>query len=302
MTMASHARSSDRVLSISLSVLVHAAIVGALFWGWWQYHQPKPAPQSLAIQATVVQSAPPTQATAPTPPAVDAAALTRQQAAEHERVEAAQRQAEQETAQRAAAAKAAAQVAAEAARASEAARAAEAARQEQEAQRQAAEQARVAAQLEAEHKAEAVRKAKEEAQLKAKQDAEREQQRLAQQLQAEQAERQREADLRSQLQAEEHVQALKSSPAMAEYQNLIGARISRQWLRPPSARQGVRCIVHLTQIPGGQITHVSVEDCNGDDALRQSVETAAYRASPLPAPPDPALFDPNLTVTFAPDD
>ena len=298
MTMTNSARSSDRVVSISLSVLVHAAIVGALFWGWWQYHTPKIAPPSLAIQATVVRNAPPTQATAPTPPAVDAAALARQQA-EREHLDEAKRQAEQETAQRAAAAKAAAQDAAEAAHAAESARAAEAARLAQEAQQQA--EAR-AAQLEAERRAEAVRKAKEAAALKAKQDAEREQQRLAQQLQAEQAERQREADLRSQVQAEEHQQALKSSPAMEEYQSLIGAKISRQWLRPPSARQGVRCIVHLTQIAGGEITHVNVEDCNGDDALRQSVETAAYRASPLPAPPDPALFDPNLTVTFAPDD
>jgi hypothetical protein len=36
--------------------------------------------------------------------------------------------------------------------------------------------------------------------------------------------------------------------------------------------------------------------------LRQSVATAAYRASPLPTPSDSALFDPNLTVEFAPDD
>lgn len=294
MTMASSASSSDRVLSISLSVLVHAAILGALLYGWWQYHTPKPVPPSLAIQATVVRNAPATEATAPTPPPADTAALARQQA-EHERVEAAQRQAEHDAAERAAAAKAA-QVAADAARAAEERRA-------QETQRQAEEQAAEReAQLEAERKAAAARQAKEEAELKAKQDAQREQQRLAQQLQAEQAERQREADLRSQVKAEEHLQALESSPAKAEYLALIQARISRAWNRPPSARQGVRCTVHLTQIPGGEITHVSVQDCNGDDALRQSVETAAYRASPLPAPSDSALFDPNLTVEFAPDD
>jgi colicin import membrane protein len=61
-------------------------------------------------------------------------------------------------------------------------------------------------------------------------------------------------------------------------------------------------VVHITQVAGGAITHVSVEGCNGDDAVRQSVESAAYRASPLPAPPDAALFDPNITVTFAPDE
>jgi len=36
--------------------------------------------------------------------------------------------------------------------------------------------------------------------------------------------------------------------------------------------------------------------------VRQSISDAAYRASPLPAPPDPALFDRDLVVTFAPND
>jgi hypothetical protein len=47
---------------------------------------------------------------------------------------------------------------------------------------------------------------------------------------------------------------------------------------------------------------VHVGKCNGDEAVRQSIETAAYRASPLPAPPDPALFDRDVVVTFAPHD
>jgi colicin import membrane protein len=95
---------------------------------------------------------------------------------------------------------------------------------------------------------------------------------------------------------------VQSSPAKAEYLSLITARINRAWIRPPSARAGVKCSLHITQIPGGEITHVVVAGCNGDEAVRQSVETAAYRASPLPAPSDPALFDPNIDVTFAPDE
>src|SRR5579862_9016789 len=106
MTMAGSARTGDRFLSISLSVLVHAAILGALLWGWWQYHTPKTVPPSLAIQARVVRSAPATAPPAPTTPTVDAAALARQQA-ERDQAEAAKRQAEQEAAAHAAAAKAA---------------------------------------------------------------------------------------------------------------------------------------------------------------------------------------------------
>jgi hypothetical protein len=36
--------------------------------------------------------------------------------------------------------------------------------------------------------------------------------------------------------------------------------------------------------------------------VRQSIEAAAYRASPLPPPPDPALFDRDVVVTFTPHD
>jgi len=58
----------------------------------------------------------------------------------------------------------------------------------------------------------------------------------------------------------------------------------------------------VTQVPGGEVTQVSIGECNGDQAVRESIETAAYRASPLPAPPDPALFDRQLTINFNPED
>jgi colicin import membrane protein len=81
---------------------------------------------------------------------------------------------------------------------------------------------------------------------------------------------------------------------------MIAARIERAWIRPPSAHAGINCQVRITQVPGGAVTAVQVGTCNGDDALRQSISDAAYRASPLPAPPDPALFDRDVVVTFAP--
>lgn len=300
---------ADRVVSILLSVLVHAAIVGALLWGWWQYRTPKSAPETLAIQATVVRNAPvrvqapppqpapvrPAPPPAPTPPAPTPPAPTppapktppneQAQLQQQARERAAQQaEAAKQAAARQAAKQAAQQAAADAAKAAEA-----------QAEREAKEEAQREAKLEAE------RKAKEQAELKAKQDAAREAQLLAQQVKAEQAEQQQKTDLQQQLQAEEHLDAVESSPEKAEYLSLIQAKISRAWVRPASAQPGLKCIVHLTQIPGGEVTRVAVEGCNGDDAVRQSVQTAAYRASPLPAPPDPALFDPNITVTFAPD-
>ena len=275
---------TDRVVSIALSVVIHAAILAALLWGWWQYRQPTPIAQSLAIEGTVVSNSnpappqptppkpePPPAPATPQPTAEEQAAQQAQEqhAAEEKRAaqkraqeEAAEQQRHQEEVQKAAADKAAADKAA--------------------AERAAADKA--AADKAAADKAEADRKAKAEADKKAQERA------------------QREADLRAQLAAEEHLNAVESSPAKAEYLSLITARINHAWIRPPSARSGVKCTVHITQVPGGVITHVSVTGCNGDESVRQSVETAAYRASPLPAPSDPALFDPNIDVTFAPDD
>lgn len=278
-------RRSDRILSIVLSILIHAAIVGALLWGWWQYRQPTATAPSVAIEATVVRDAPPQAAPpAPSPPPPEnpppPAPPHDEQAEQRAREERAH--AEQEARQ-----KAQEQERASEKRAAE--EQAEQQRQREQAERAAAEKAQAA-------RAEAERAAA------AKAEADRKALQLAQQRKLEQERAQREADLRSQMASEEHLNAVQSSPAKAEYLSLITARINRAWIRPPSARAGVKCSLHITQIPGGEITHVVVAGCNGDEAVRQSVETAAYRASPLPAPSDPALFDPNIDVTFAPDE
>jgi colicin import membrane protein len=36
--------------------------------------------------------------------------------------------------------------------------------------------------------------------------------------------------------------------------------------------------------------------------VRQSIEAAVLRASPLPVPPDPSLFERNIEVRFKPND
>jgi colicin import membrane protein len=60
-------------------------------------------------------------------------------------------------------------------------------------------------------------------------------------------------------------------------------------------------MLYVTQVPGGEVTQVSIGDCNGDQAVRESIQAAVYRASPLPPPPDPSLFDRNLKIDFKPD-
>ena len=262
-------RASDRWVSITLSVLLHAALLGALVYGWMLFRRPpRPAP-TLAIEARVVDARsvrgatqpPPQPAPAPQPPpeSVGPPQPTPEERAEREQ----QRQQ------------------------------AEAAAQEQQAAAAAA--AEEAARREAEQRAAAERKAHEEAEAKKR--AAEEQQRQADLK--EQSER--EEDLKRDLAAEEQGRRARAGPALASWQAMIAARINRAWLRPPTARPGIECMLNVTQVPGGEVTEVTIGECNGDQAVRESIEAAVYRASPLPPPPDPALFDRHLRIDFKPD-
>jgi colicin import membrane protein len=73
------------------------------------------------------------------------------------------------------------------------------------------------------------------------------------------------------------------------------------WRQPQTATRGIVCELIVTQVPGGEVTNARVGNCNGDPLVRQSIVDAAYRASPLPPPPDPSLFERSLIITFRPD-
>lgn len=270
-------RFGDRWVPVLLSALFHGSLVAALGWSWWQWHdrRPPPAP-SLAIEATVVTAEP---EAAPAPPAPEPEAATAppqpdEAAAAEQRQAAEKRAAEQQELDRKAAEKLAAD--------------------QQAAEQQAAEQ-----------KAAAEREAREQATRKeaeaAKQKAEKQK---ADKLKAQEAlARQKlESDLRAQLAAEERLNAARAGGQQAQYAALIRARIERAWIRPPSARAGLNCEVHVTQVPGGEVTGVQIGSCNGDEAVRGSIEAAVYRASPLPTPENADLFERNLVFNFKPNE
>lgn len=302
-------RRSDWGVPITLAVIVHLTIAGLFALGFWQYKHPKPQPQQLAIEATVVdmKSLPagtlPSQTTPvpPVQPPPEPAPVVVpppepkpepqpepsppkplppkppdvRQEQERERAEA--RRLEQE-------------------------RAASAKQQQEKTERDRAAREKVAA-----DKVAAEKLARESADRKAKEEAERKVREKAEQLASQKAadaklRSQREAELRAQVAAEERLVAAQSSGAMAQYLAQIRGRIERAWIRPASAKPGLSCDVRVTQVPGGEVVSVQVMSCNGDEAVRQSIEAAAYRASPLPQPSDAALFDRNLVVTFKPEE
>lgn len=307
-------RTSDRWVSIALSVLLHGTLVAALAYGFWTYHTSQPVTATLAIQGTLVDSrtlnaaavktapapqpAPPSPAPAAEPPPPQPVEPTgppeptpeelaqREQAqkAKEQQEQAAQEQARKE------------QVARDQAQKEQAERAAQEKERQMDEQKKQQEAQREAEAKRAAQKVEADRKAAE-----AKQLAEQKRAAEAQRAADDKARQESEADLRSSMAAEEHANQLRNSGALASWVGQIAARIQRAWLRPPSARQGIQCVLQITQAPGGQVLSAKIESCNGDQAVRESIEAAAYRASPLPPPPDPSLFERDLEVTFRPD-
>ena len=109
-----------------------------------------------------------------------------------------------------------------------------------------------------------------------------------------------EADFQASLREEEQRLAALNSGLLDQYRTLISQKVERNWLRPPSARPGIECEVHVRQIPGGDVVGVRVGRCNGDEAVVRSIEAAVQRASPLPDPPDRSLFESNLIFEFRP--
>jgi colicin import membrane protein len=101
---------------------------------------------------------------------------------------------------------------------------------------------------------------------------------------------------------EERRMEAERSGLMGQYVAVLRQVVQRNWIRPPEAQAGLECEVIVNQIPGGDVVGVRFGACNGEDAVRRSIEAAVLKASPLPPPPDPALFERTLRFVFRPEE
>jgi colicin import membrane protein len=176
------------------------------------------------------------------------------------------------------------------------------ARQQQEAERRQAEEA---ARLESarKEKAAAAAKASAEADTKRKAEQAAKAKAAAEQKRAAQEDRERaarEAELRARLADEETRSSAGFQSLKASYVRAIQAHVEQRWYEPPGVTQGLSCTIYVTQIPGGEVVGMRFGSCNGGAAVRQSIATAVRNASPLPAPPEPALFEREVELVFTP--
>lgn len=113
----------------------------------------------------------------------------------------------------------------------------------------------------------------------------------------------RRAELQRELEAEKsrREEAAARSKAMGNYLSGLREAMHNGWIAP-SMRADMSCDVLVTQVPGGTVVSAKIQQpCNASAAVKQSIISAVYRASPLPEPSDPSLFQRQIVVTFKPD-
>lgn len=108
--------------------------------------------------------------------------------------------------------------------------------------------------------------------------------------------------------ADKAAAAIRVSANMAmvdRYKGLINQRVQTKWNRPLSARNGMVVTLRISMLPGGEVTNVVSVNSSGDAAFDASAEEAVRRASPLPVPEDPGVFNQYfrmVTLKFNPED
>ena len=175
---------------------------------------------------------------------------------------------------------------------------------EQEEQKQLLAQAEKKQQLLREQKAAETEQKKQQQEAEKKKAAELQQKKRDAELkrQAEldaKAQKEREAELRAQMAEEEGRANAVNAGLLNQYVGLIRQQVTRNWLKPSTVKPDLSCEVRVTQALGGTVLSVSFGRCNADQAVRTSIENAVLAASPLPAPPDPRVFERTIIFPFS---
>jgi len=86
----------------------------------------------------------------------------------------------------------------------------------------------------------------------------------------------------------------------AEYFAAIQNAVTQNWLRPDNAQPGLRCMLRIVQIPGGDVIGVQISSpCNADPQTRNSIEQAVKRATPLPYKGYEKVFQRDINFNFS---
>jgi colicin import membrane protein len=133
---------------------------------------------------------------------------------------------------------------------------------------------------------EQVQAQREAAERKRKQDEERLKQTEARRQKELQEQQRLQREALAQRQADEKAREFRAGQMATlsdNYQAAIQQMVTQNWLRPPTARPGLRCTLRIVQIPGGEVISAAIGGkCNGDEATRRSILAAVERGGNLP--------------------
>jgi colicin import membrane protein len=88
-------------------------------------------------------------------------------------------------------------------------------------------------------------------------------------------------------------QAAAQSRLYDEYSRRISEKIKRFIVEPPNLQGNPQVVFEVRLLPGGEVLEASLrlKSSSGNAAYDQAVERAILKASPLPLPPDPSMFN-----------
>lgn len=159
----------------------------------------------------------------------------------------------------------------------------------QERKRQEVEKKEAERRRKKKEKAEKERQRREKEEARKKKEAERKRKAAEKALQQKLAEEQAEHERRQQ-------QLLNRY--RLEYITNIKSAVEGNWIRPSGTAKGLRCKLKVTQTASGEVIDVSVTVSSGSASFDHSAVAAVFKASPLPKPGDPSVFDQNIVLTL----
>ena len=91
-----------------------------------------------------------------------------------------------------------------------------------------------------------------------------------------------------------------NSTLLDQYRAAIQNAVTQNWIRPDNM-PNAPCLVHIVQIPGGNVLSAKASpNCPYDEAGKKSIEDAVLRAQPLPYKGFESVFHRDIDFTFTP--
>ncbi|MEM7016876.1 MAG: cell envelope integrity protein TolA [Pseudomonadota bacterium] len=79
--------------------------------------------------------------------------------------------------------------------------------------------------------------------------------------------------------------------ATRSYQDAIRRKIENSLIVPTGLPPGLSCVLDIRTIPSGDVSSVTIRRSSGYSQFDQAAINATYQASPLPVPPDRAIYE-----------